>query len=710
MSYIANFALGMVDRMKKIATILLVLLILVSLVLFVNADQQDYLGEYMHNKTNTFWEMQENDTSFPNQGAYRQNINDSGNYLNELYRNSLQRVSFFNGSGVYFNGSDFMVSQYDVSLVRRNEWDSDHCAALTFRYDEVPANQTVLLSVIRPYNPSANSEYRWFVNTDGTIEIKLLGASGTGPASYLKTNRSFNDSQTHRLFFCIDYGPSDFTHNMSLWIDGVEYFDTRQDDLRSQLPGSVNAAKWVFGASRKIYNSVTTWESANFTGYMAHYNYYEISYLTESLLSGIIERDMDGWFPDYNVTHPLIIDVPNQQIAVSSVFDYNLTCFNGNIFYINDTMITLNQTTGNMYDVPGMGEIGDYQIEVTCGNGTYNHSHDFQYSVIAPTPLISHNATFVNYTDNLQNSFNVTAGFYDDFDGPNITSLVADIDNGECVNSWNVTSGNYFNATFTCTGTGQAIVNISFTDSTFNYTIWTSGSNSYPYVESQITSHSCDSYAIPQEGTTTILECSYDIFAYGGNSLLSEPQAFLNLSSTTVEGVCTLSNTSQHNSTVDCDFTMQYYYPAGFYDLGAYIYDGLFTKNQSYINKSVTEYYELSASTFDSVIEFDVVAGEESLSAIIINNTGNKVFDNVTVTGYDLIGEVIGYPPLNVSYFSVNSVNNSGSAEDLIDGSSVQVPGMSISLMSSAYMYLFVNLPGDVYPQIYTATWILNVQ
>jgi hypothetical protein len=95
---------------------------------------------------------------------------------------------------------------------------------------------------------------------------------------------------------------------------------------------------------------------------------------------------------------------------------------------------------------------------------------------------------------------------------------------------------------------------------------------------------------------------------------------------------------------------------------------------------------------------------------IIIYNSGNKLITNLTVTGYDLVGQSAPSIVLNVSSFRAGTtLNNSVVLEN---GVPVSVPFTIVPGNNSyAEFYLWVSIPTTQYPQRYisTTSWGLSI-
>jgi hypothetical protein len=137
----------------------------------------------------------------------------------------------------------------------------------------------------------------------------------------------------------------------------------------------------------------------------------------------------------------------------------------------------------------------------------------------------------------------------------------------------------------------------------------------------------------------------------------------------------------------------------------------VFTQTVSQENASLFEYYQLLATEYNLYIEAEAVSGENATySEFIINNTGNTVLANTTIKAFELQGAQINDITLSADHFYVNSVDNRDTAVQLEDGQFVQIPSMSIGLHEAKNFYLYMDIPQDVYPQIYYGTWFMTVQ
>jgi hypothetical protein len=214
----------------------------------------------------------------------------------------------------------------------------------------------------------------------------------------------------------------------------------------------------------------------------------------------------------------------------------------------------------------------------------------------------------------------------------------------------------------------------------------------------------------PVESSTTIMTAQFKIYAFGTNDNLTLPRADSNNSGTAIDGSCAITQTATYNSTVNCNMTMQYYYPPGFYDFNMSVYDTYFTQTYDEQYSALCEYLQLLSSGTADYMQITAELDDTVLTSVGVNNTGNVALTNVSIKAYDLAGQQFPSMELLASYFSANSYNNSANASQLSDGEWVQVPSLSIPVNQSASVYFFVDLPADVFPQVYFGTWYMRTE
>jgi len=189
-----------------------------------------------------------------------------------------------------------------------------------------------------------------------------------------------------------------------------------------------------------------------------------------------------------------------------------------------------------------------------------------------------------------------------------------------------------------------------------------------------------------------------------GGETVTQASAEVNLSATTSDVSCTI-----FASYVTCDVPMQYYDPAGIYDLNV-------TLNHTGGSESdlsqTCEYYELTASGQSAnVLSFPFSGPGDSVSAnVVINNTGNAAFD-VFITSYDLTGDTLTSETLTADNFYASLSSSGTNPISMVDSTSVNVT-MQLTPQQSSTLYLFVDLPQDLFPQIYIANtpWLVSLQ
>jgi hypothetical protein len=236
-------------------------------------------------------------------------------------------------------------------------------------------------------------------------------------------------------------------------------------------------------------------------------------------------------------------------------------------------------------------------------------------------------------------------------------------------------------------------------------------SNCSLFAPTAITSESC-SATTPVEGHAVLMPISFTVYSPSSNNNLSSPVAKIKLQSTDLTGICSMINTSIDTSAVTCNVSMQYYYPAGLYDLNVSIYDGFSAVTKYRFNASRCEYYQLLASEMSesSIIFSSASPGSGNTTAdfpVLINNTGNTPF-NVTLVSSNLVGRTSSNILL-ASYFRVGTTPSYATATQLQAGA----VNTSLSVLTNNYgtLYFFVDIPRDIYPQAYYADtpWLIQI-
>lgn len=90
-----------------------------------------------------------------------------------------------------------------------------------------------------------------------------------------------------------------------------------------------------------------------------------------------------------------INDVPffNQSLTAQTIrhdqnLAYQANCTDNHTltYYVNNTLVSINSSNGNITDNPAQNEEGSYDLLVTCGDGFYNTTETFTYSITNAAP------------------------------------------------------------------------------------------------------------------------------------------------------------------------------------------------------------------------------------------------------------------------------------------------------------------------------------
>lgn len=218
---------------------------------------------------------------------------------------------------------------------------------------------------------------------------------------------------------------------------------------------------------------------------------------------------------------------------------------------------------------------------------------------------------------------------------------------------------------------------------------------------------------MPTPASTVNMPVSFNIKAIGGNGVLSSAIAQIKLNSQVVQATCTITPTGDVDSRVDCNVSMQYYYPAGLYDLNVSVYDGYFHDTAYKLNASYCEYYQLLSSQVSiSSVDFSVMTpGLNNVSAQLplrINNTGNTPL-NIGITAHNLVGGTFSAYTLAASNFRVSTINDVTSSIVLADNTNTSL-NYNLTAGNAVSLYFFTTIPRSTYPQYYYATipWLIT--
>jgi hypothetical protein len=174
-----------------------------------------------------------------------------------------------------------------------------------------------------------------------------------------------------------------------------------------------------------------------------------------------------------------------------------------------------------------------------------------------------------------------------------------------------------------------------------------------------------------------------------------------------------VSTCASEIKTYNCSVPMEYYYPAGAYNLKIDSQDPYGTRNQT----SVVEitFGELAAFSQDRTYvtfsgDFVGQANKSIEAPIVVTNTGNKNVTVASILAYDLTGNTVPGYKLGAQYFRAGGTLETSS--QLIHGQTVNA---SLSLPAgpgeNASFYLWLSAPSTLYPQGYHSdpSWSMSL-
>jgi hypothetical protein len=377
---------------------------------------------------------------------------------------------------------------------------------------------------------------------------------------------------------------------------------------------------------------------------------------------------------------------------------------NSNYFYTSATINYISPSiqtqlvaynTGQMYNLSIFANSSTDKCYYTIDGVLYDNSGNGYSFLVSTTSLDRVNIVSLNYQ----------------CDGCSVDTRIEDIFICEGNNSGCYTKNPYDISEF------SFINNTALTDGNYSVTIYANNSvgmlgndsvtfnfeDLYHEAIAQILNSSCNA-TMPVQASTVNMPISFSIKAVGGNNNLSAAAAQIKLDSNIFQGTCTITPTGDVDSRADCNITMQYYYPAGLYDLNVSIYDGFFHNTTYLLNTSYCEYYQLLSSkvSLDSVSFAIMTPGMVNVSAqlpLMINNTGNTLLQ-VGIIAYDLTGSVLSGYSLPASNFRVNTVNDAVSSI-VLENNTQRSLNYNISGGNTVNLYFFATIPRDIYPQMY---------
>ena len=197
----------------------------------------------------------------------------------------------------------------------------------------------------------------------------------------------------------------------------------------------------------------------------------------------------------------------------------------------------------------------------------------------------------------------------------------------------------------------------------------------------------------------------------------STAQIIINYSTTQRFGNCTPNDINSTTTIYVCNVSMWYYDESGTWDINVSVKDN--TSRIGYNDTTSFVYNTLSAMRINiTELTFVNVFIRQPIGAsndpIVINNTGNVDFANISLSAYDLVG-------VNDSNYVIEADQFAGSVTDsyadvLENNTFINITGASLTHGPIAIeeIYVWVNLSYDVPAQIYNSSvhgnWIIMVE
>lgn len=172
---------------------------------------------------------------------------------------------------------------------------------------------------------------------------------------------------------------------------------------------------------------------------------------------------------------------------------------------------------------------------------------------------------------------------------------------------------------------------------------------------------------------------------------------------------------------VTCSVQMNYWEESNLYDAHVTIADEL-NRNATYLigneltSSNACEYYLLLARSLSvETASFDMDVGDSNRFAdnpIVIYNTGNYDYTNLSITAYNLKGSTLPNTKLAATNFKMNDVESISGAVVLQDSTAKYLDfSLSAGNSSSETLYLIGSVPESQYPQSYYSdpVWTLSL-
>lgn len=265
-------------------------------------------------------------------------------------------------------------------------------------------------------------------------------------------------------------------------------------------------------------------------------------------------------------------------------------------------------------------------------------------------------------------------------------------------------SGNTYNATYEFSANGTYI---------YRWHSWGNGtSNNYNHSEDRayyvndvisdqqptITTITSILNVDPIEADMQTIAINFTVNDADGNSTINISSAIVIVNNSGITRTSIGCSGFAINATaqnISCNVSMQYYDPFGIWSINISVKDN----DNNYVENTTTTftYNELSAIQINTnnvdVGTVDIAQQDIALTPIIINNTGNSLFVNLSIKAYDLINSTYLISPTN---FNVN-VSDASSGQSLINNTFINITDSILmrnndtaSFNKTLYIYLDV--------------------
>jgi hypothetical protein len=292
--------------------------------------------------------------------------------------NLTSSATILSQAGIINTGANFSSSLTRFYKTTTNDFDTPNWSISTWVY---PKNTWTYNSYATD-NPIYDNTYNAKLWWDGSHK-QLRCQVNTGSLIYAYSTSSLTKNTWHQIV-CT----GGLNLPLKLWIDGVEQTD-------SNTAGSNYA-----GGAYDPHVGGDVGEGTMYYGVMDEFGYWnntilnitDIAYLYNSGAPSTYQQPPFDTPPVF--TQNLVAQTINHNTTLS--YDVNCTSSNTLIYYVNNSMVNINSGTGVITDTPVVGDTGSYNISVICGDGTYNTTQSFNYTITdnAPstgTPVVNPN-------------------------------------------------------------------------------------------------------------------------------------------------------------------------------------------------------------------------------------------------------------------------------------------------------------------------------